>query len=382
MNQKSKFSLSILWIIFYLVVIDVGINVVLPYPKDPRNITPSLLSQFFEFGRSVEGKLARMTRPTDAESAPVLAAGWLQDPPFKYYSNKQDGTTRRTISVYGMSHAVHLAEDLAKLDDSFSVRSLGAPGAVPTWSYAAFLSNMDAQLSDVTILGIMTRGVPLICTTSGLTNHFDMVWPYTYPRFSIRGGSLQRIDPPFMSIEGFRECFYNPKEWDAYVNWLNKNDKLYDPILFHKSILDKSSILRMLRRGYAYSSRAKKEAKVYDVQSGFRVEAEEIQLLRAMVQQFAEEAKKRGSLPIVYIVNNVFMGDRLFRVLEPTLRAHDIPYLSTHEICPPDDPYVYLPDSHFIPAKNMELARAMMRIIREDLDGGTALSVGKKRNLP
>jgi hypothetical protein len=366
MKNKRELGIALLWIIAYLLIIDIGINIILPYPDDPRNISPSILAQFFEYGRSVEGKLAWMTRKSDEESAPILLTGWLNNSRVKNFSTSPDSETKPTITVYGMSHSVQLAEDMAKIDNSFAVRSFGAPGAVPSWSYAAFLVDQELRHSEVVVLAVMTRGVPLIGTTSGMTNHFDSIWPYTYPRFIETDGTLTQEMPPFTSLEGYREYFYDSEKWNSYVSWLRQYDKFYDPLLFKRTFLDKSSIFRMLRRGYAYSSRSKKEAKVYNDKTGFNPKSEEVLLLRLLIEHFAEAARKSGSLPIVYIVNNVFMSDHLFRILEPTLVSHKILFLSTHDICPPNDPQNYVPNSHFTPSKNMELAQAMMKIIREN----------------
>jgi hypothetical protein len=378
MKEKSKPYAALLWIVAYLAVFDIAINIVFRYPKDPRNISPSTLQQFFEYGRSVEGKLVRMTRKTEEESAPIVATGWLRDPRVKTFSNIQAGANNPVVTVYGMSHSVQLAEDMAKIDKSLAVRSFGAPGAVPTWSYAAYLSDRERQYSEVVVLAIMTRGVPLICTTSGTTNHFDSVWPYTYPRFIIDNGTLDSVSPPFVSLDGYREYFYDSTKWKTYVKWLREYDKYYDPILFQRTFLDNSSLLRMLRRAYAYSSERKKEAGVYDAQKGFNALSDEVRILRSIIVNFAAEARRNHSLPIIYIVNNVSMGDHLYRILEPALSAQKILFLSSHEICPPNDPHNYLPDSHFVPSKNLELAKAMIKIIRENMSARTSID-SKKR---
>ena len=308
-----------------------------------------------------------MTRKTDAESAPIVASGWILEPEVRYFSDNRDSTTHPTVTVYGMSHSVMLAQDLAKVDNSFVVRSIGAPGAVPSWAYAAYMSDKKIQHSDVVVMAVMTRGVSLTCTTSGTTNHFDSVWPYTYPRYFYADGKLTAAPPPFLSLAGYREYFYDPIKWQEYVNWLSKNDKYYDPLLFRKTFLDNSSIIRMLRRAYAYSSQRKKEARVYDGNKGFNAGSEEVEVLRSLIVSFSEDAKRNNSLPIIYIVNNVGMGDHLYRVLEPTLAAHKILYLSSHIICPPDDPTLFEANSHFIPSKNILLAKAMMDLIKSNL---------------
>jgi hypothetical protein len=371
MKKKPKLITILAWILTYLLIIDVGINVIFPYPKDPRNISPSALALFFEYGRSVEGKLARMTKRTDEGSAPILTAGWISNPLDRAYSSIQTEIIQPTIGVYGMSHSVLLADDMAKLDPSLTIRACGAPGAVPSWSYAAYLSDRKQHHSDVVILGIMTIGVPLICTTSGTTNHFDRVWPYTYPRLVIHNGTLDFLWPPFISLDGYREYFYDSVKWGTYVRWLKENDKYYDPVLYRKTVLDKSSIFRMIRRTYAYSSRGKKDAEVYDDRHGFNKKSEEVKILLSIIENFAEKARQDNSIPVIYIVNNLFTGSRLYDLLESTLLDHHIPFLSSHSICAPNDPRNYLPDTHFVPKKNLELAKAMLQVIRGSLKGNS-----------
>src|ERR1035437_4313860 len=64
------------WVFIGLVAIDALINVAFPYPRDPKNINPSQQQSFFDYGRSIEGKLARMTRIDKSETAPITLAGW------------------------------------------------------------------------------------------------------------------------------------------------------------------------------------------------------------------------------------------------------------------------------------------------------------------
>ena len=75
-------------------------------------------------------------------------------------------------------------------------------------------------------------------------------------------------------------------------------------------------------------------------------------------------AREQKSIPIIYLVNNEGRGAHLYQVLKPVLEANEIPFLSTHTICPPDDPTVYTGiNSHFIPSKDQELAREIIKII-------------------
>jgi hypothetical protein len=213
----------------------------------------------------------------------------------------------------------------------------------------------------------MTIGVPIICTTTGMTNHFDRVWPFTYPRLVLDEGALVPLWPPFTTLSGYRSYFFDTSKWKSFLRWLKENDKYYDARLFRKTILDESSVFRLIRRAYAYSLQREKEAEVYDARHGLNPESEEVRILLAIIRDFAEKARRDHSLPIIYAVNNYSTGTHLFDVIEGTLEEFDIPFLSSHTICAPNDPRNYLPDEHFTPALNIEMAKAMLKVIRDSL---------------
>ena len=86
-----------------------------------------------------------------------------------------------------------------------------------------------------------------------------------------------------------------------------------------------------------------------------------------MIVAFAQSARAQNKLPIIYIVNNEGRSDHLYRAVQPVLDKYEIPYLSSHIICPPDDPKVYLgTNSHFTPEKDIELAKEMINIIKRN----------------
>src|ERR1700736_3494484 len=64
------------WVLIGLVAIDILINVLLAYPSDPKVTSPSRLRLYFEYGRSTEGQLSRMTRPDRSQTAPITLSGW------------------------------------------------------------------------------------------------------------------------------------------------------------------------------------------------------------------------------------------------------------------------------------------------------------------
>jgi hypothetical protein len=209
----------------------------------------------------------------------------------------------------------------------------------------------------------MTENVAMIGATSGATTYFDLGHPYTFPRYKVENGKLTSKYPPFFSEKGFLEYFNDLTKWHEYREWLEKNDKFYNPILFIDTFLDNSALLRVVRRAYAENIKKNEIKKIYS-KTGFDLNSEEIKILRSMAIEFVQSARIQHRIPIIYIVNNEGRSDHLFKALKPVLDEYNILYLSTHVICPPDDPKVFTGvNSHFTPAKDLELAREMIRII-------------------
>jgi len=357
----------VLWILFYLILIDLSVNIVFRYPKDPHNVSPSFLQSYFDYGRSVEGKLQWMTRPTTAESAPRVSGGWLKSDRYLSLPAKTARKEEVRIALYGMSHTQCLWEAMQKIDKRYLVRGFMAAGATPNWSYAAYEFDRGRHKADVVVLGILTDSVSPITSTTGMTAFFDSSFPYTFPRYTVKDGKLEAVYPPFCDAKGYIDHFYNPSKWNAYRNWLVKNDKYYDTLLFQRSILDHSALFRLLRRAYSEREKQKLTDSVH-AKTGFIEASEEIVILRAIVKAFAESARKDGIIPVIYVVNSKGTGDHLFRILKPTIDESDIPYLSTHTICPPADPHIYLAEnSHFIPSKDLELAGELIKIVNKEI---------------
>lgn len=358
----------LLWIIGYLILIDISINVLFHYPNDPHNITPSFLQSYFDYGRSVEGKLHWMTRSTEDESAPRVSGGWIKGNKHHLLPTEASGNNETLIALYGMSHTQCLWKAIQKIDKKYVIRGFMAAGAPPNWSYAAYEFDRGRHKADVAILGIMTEGVSLITSTSGTTAYFDLSYPYTYPRYYVKNRKLFVSNPPFLDAKGYLKYFFDKSNWNQYVTWLSKHDKLYNPLLFKRSMLDHSAFIRLLRRAYSEKQKKKINSNVY-VNNGFNEKSDEIVILRSIIKTFSESARHDNIIPIVYIVNTQGQGDRLFRILKPVLDEYNIPHLSTHIIAPPDDQRVYLiENSHFIPSKDIELAKEMINIIKKEIE--------------
>jgi hypothetical protein len=60
--------------------------------------------------------------------------------------------------------------------------------------------------------------------------------------------------------------------------------------------------------------------------------------------------------------------------VKSTLEEKQIPFVSTHTICPTTNPRNFLPDSHFTPEANRLIARAVLEELDRHLPRGKAES--------
>ena len=359
------------WAIAGLAAIDVFINIAFAYPSDPKVLTPSRLQQYFEYGRSTEGSLMRMTRPDRSATAPITLAGWYE-PLLSTGSQEQrgsdsvgSGAEKPVVTIYGGSHSVRLANALGRVSKHLAWRSIAAPGATANWSYGAFLRDRRGNGKSVAVvLTFNANELAMITSFSPAIWSGDLPMPYTGDRFYIKGGQLEVIHPPYDSFETYERTFFDLKVWSQAVNFFAKNDPIYDAFSFLASTLDRSALARLVRRAYN-SNRAKTIQQAVLDKSGFHPESEAIQVARTIIHAFATRARADGMIPVVYLVNNLGYSDILFRALKPALDADALPYVSSHEFVSPSDPNAYLPDSHFTDANDDRLAAALEDVIKK-----------------
>ena len=61
----------------FIILFEIIVNVLFPYPTDPLNTNPGTLPLYFDYGRSTEGKVRRQLGTSKENSAPLAQAGWL-----------------------------------------------------------------------------------------------------------------------------------------------------------------------------------------------------------------------------------------------------------------------------------------------------------------
>lgn len=350
----------LLWTLVGLAAIDILVNFLFAYPDDPKASSATSAQLYFDYGRSIEGKLARITRADRDETAPITLAGWYE--PLVAQQDRRDD--RQTVSFYGMSHAMLLADAMARTSALHSPRKVGAPGATANWAFGAFLRDEERGRSKAAVLAIMSMTVPMITTMSAMTWNDAFPMPYTSDRFIISKDGFQVARPPFESFEDYVAHFEDSEKWISARSRIKAFDPMYDDLLVRRNVFDHSAIARLWRR--AYAQRRDRLARERSIgRFGFENGSEEIALAREIVKRFAQVCRREGIIPVIYIVNNFGYSDHLYRALEPTLAGNDIPYVSSHDLVSPSDPRGYLPDTHFSRANDDRLAQAVDRVIED-----------------
>jgi hypothetical protein len=359
LRQAAPMMLLIMWTLVGLAVIDVAINFMFAYPQDPKFMNPSRLQLYFEYGRSAEGQLSRMTRQDRSETAPITLTGWYD--PLQIQEPSKPGIP--IVTFYGGSHTIRLANALGRISDRFSPRAAGAPGATLNWAYGAYLRDRGGGRSRVALLGFDAFNFAMISSFSPMIWSTDFPMPYTGDRFYLDGDHLRTINPPYASFDQYVKAFYNPTQWSAALEFFAKNDPLYHSFVVRENILDHSSLWRLFHRAYGQKLTRELQRSVLD-RSGFRSDSDEVRVAQAILHEFAIQARSDGMVPVIFIVDNYGYSDHLSRALRPILDADHIPYLSSHTIVSPDDPRGFLPDGHFTDENDDRLATALVDVIK------------------
>jgi hypothetical protein len=356
-----------LWVLVFLMLFDVGASVLFPYPQDPQVTSVGFVSNYLDYGRSLEGKLRRMVGKDDAASSAIAQAGWLSPEKWQDQPTQPEPGKNLLMALYGQSFTQYLGEAIVKLDPKISMRLLAGPAAPPNYAYAAYEIDRNQHKADVVILGLLASSVKAMRTLNGMTWQFEGPAPYTYPRYSLVNDRLVAVWPQERSLKQLRATLQDPTAWRVYLSQLRTHDGFYSPFLFEQNLLDNSAILRMVRRAVAQRHQKAVGDLVYNRRAGFNTE-QEVPLLRAMVTNFAATAKQAGQLPIVLIFNDQGFSDHLFQALKPTLEAAEIPYVSTHSIVASEDLANFVGDGHFTDGANQKFAQAVLSIINKLVD--------------
>ncbi len=284
------------WLVATLALIDVSLNTLLPGPKGSNRASPGTLVQYFDYGRSIEGKIRRLIGPDDASTALVAQAGWLEPGAPPEPSSDRAQQTKVSVAVYGMSFSEQAAQAMADLDPRIKLRLMGGPAAPASHSFAWFLEDSDRHNAKVVILGILASSVKGLASMSAMNWQFEGPAPYTFPRYHRVGGKLEATWPGSRSLPEFRACLADRSRWASYVEQMRRHDDFYNPFLFDENWLDSSALVRLVRRAVA-AQHIRRVERTFHTTNGFVAESAPLASLRAIVEEFAAKARLQNRLP-------------------------------------------------------------------------------------
>lgn len=352
-----------------LVGLDVAVGAGLRWAETNGRV--GSLVQYFEYGRSVPGKLARWEDNPNI-SGNLYDVAWrpeaLVSSATRFVTEADTGPVVRT---YGMSFVNRILRQAQVQNPDLQVDPHAAPAGSPNFTYAMFTDDREnRRAGDVVVLGLLSSSLPAMAAFSNATWSFEQPAPFTYPIYRPhtsedgQGDGLNRIDPVITSLadqQALAATSQNKAQWAAQ---LATEDAFYSPITFGLPALDASPFARLVRRALAKSHVADVEA---DILSGaYPYE----QVLLRMIETFAQTARADGQMPVVMLIQSNRPGDPdLHELAQPLLEEADIPYLATTQYVNPSQHSAFESDGHYTAQNDVVFARAFLELVREQLRG-------------
>ena len=353
---------AVLCLLLWLAVIDGAVNLAFRPTMSPAD--DSSLQRYFEYGRSVEGKLARKIAGDPKAKGNILSAGWIEPDVLVTLPDRPQDGADVLVAAYGQSFTLNATFEAAAIDSHITIRPVGGPGAPPSHTYAAYKADTPFRKAPVVVFGILSSSVGQMGSMSGLIWLFESPAPFTFPRYRLVGDQLTEEQPLIRSEAEFRNAFgQRSSVWQDFKAQLKRSDVGYDPFTFDETIGDLSSIVRLIRRGWV-AHRQAYDAGVYVPGAGFNPDAEQVRTLRALLVDLARLTRARGERLVVLLLHTRGHADHLHAALGDLLMQERIDYVSTHTLFSADDPQNFLRDGHYVAAANSKLSRALLQKIR------------------
>ncbi|MFI5306320.1 MAG: hypothetical protein ACHQ53_03145, partial [Polyangiales bacterium] len=316
------------------------------------------LQRYFEYGRSTEGKLRWQIR-RDTHTSLLAQVGLLAAPTDQPQPERaQQG--HMLVAGYGQSFTGHILSAAAEMDPRIEPRLLGGPGAPLSHSFKLYEQDRHKHEASIVVLGVLASSLPMLMTLTTMTYAFEHPAPYTYPRYSMRHGRLDELDPHITSLTEFRSALADDARFRAFRAQLEAHDEAFDPWVFDAGPLDYSLIGRCMRRALGQRSQHRFLERFHTA-GGFTNAGGLLDTADALLAEFARTARADGKQPFVLLFNDRGYRDDLYRALGPRLQAHGIEFLSSHELAPPSDARTFIPDGHFRPELDRALAAEFLR---------------------
>ncbi len=330
-------------------------------PMDDR----SSIARYFDYGRSLQGKLVQLLEERDGQAQGLAEAGWIRPASADQPAAPGPGQDL-LIAVYGMSFAHHIAHAMAHQDPRLAIRASGGPGAPLSQCVALFEADRGHHQARIQVLGVLASSLVGTVTMSHMTWNFEVPAACLYPRFALEDGQLVRHDPPATDLAQLRTLTADAAGWQRLRAALRQHDAFFEPLVFDAT-LDGSVLVKMLRRAFGQSREAATMATLHGA-NGFTDSLQLPDLARALAARFVAQVRADGAIPVLLLIDDRGYGDHLDRLMAPVTDDPELLSFSTHDLADPDDPGNFVADGHFTAAVDDRLAAALRARIDQRLD--------------
>ena len=346
----------------WLVIFDLAAGYAFRPPADPR-VEPTSLQAYFEYGRSIEGKLRAMVMPDDESSAPIANTGWLADGAKAGALTAATAPDRSLVAAYGQSFTHKMLEQAQQLDPRIEMRLLGGPGAPLSHSFKLQQLDRHEHEARVVLVGVLASSLPFLVTETPMLWGFEAPTPFTYPRYRLENGELRATDPPIADLAGLRKALADPQAFRALRATLAANDPGFSAFLFDEDPIDASVLGRLLRRSRGHQRQTEFLAR-YHSPTGFVNRDGLLDVARALLVEFGQEVRADGRVPFVVLFEDRGYAGHLVDALGATLAANAIPYVSSGSAAPATNLGNFVADGHFTEVANKRIAEAFVAELR------------------
>lgn len=348
---------------FFLFALDAAVAGLLAVAE--RKDRLGSLVQYFEYGRSVPGKIERWReRPNTPGN--LLKVAWRDDSLANSRDKFAAENEEHVVRSYGMSFVNNILRAAQELEPGLPLDLHAGPGAPPNFTYALFQDDAaNRRRGDVVVLGVLSSSVHAMAALSNRTWAFEQPAPFTYPIYRPGDNKLIRVDPLVTTLEEENALHTDPEAAAAWRRQMRQEDWFYSPVTFGAEWLDQSPFLRLVRRAAATDMlRGRTRTILADPKRGGFPYRE---TLRSMVTDFAARVRADGQHPVVFLIQSRDQTDPDLRaILRDTLTAEGIPYLATADHYDVRNPAGFRPDGHYTQSVDLLFARQFINIY-EDL---------------
>lgn len=337
-----KKTISIIGLTALLVgILDIAVAVTLNWAEENGKL--GSLVRYFEYGRSVPGKLAQWEE-NPGTPGNLFDVAWRSEAVERSQQafQEEDVAQGPVLRSYGMSFVNNIIRQAVEIDPDITWDAHAGPGAPPNFTFSLFQDDRNARrLGDIAVFGILSSSVGGMAAMSNSTWVFEQPAPFTYPIFWPEEAGLRRVDPVINSSAEHRGLTDDTRQlWEGQ---LRQEDYFFGPYTFGLIWLDHSPFAKLVRRALATSKIEQTEASILAGDYPYP------QVLQLMVEEFARIARADGQIPIVMLIqSHKHIDPNILEVVKPILERDDIPYLATVEHFNPRDASGFLGDGHYV----------------------------------